>query len=162
MYARVFAMTKKAVLAGMILLVVAMVAIAADAVTGKWVYDQPGRGGGNPTQVTLDLKADGAKLTGTILLPAFGGRGGGAPGGGAPGGGAPGGGAPPAPTPTPISNGKVDGNNISFDVVRDTPMGSMTSNYKGVINGSDMKLSVTRTGQDGTPMTTDVAAKKSN
>ncbi len=143
----------------MILLVVAMVAIAADAVTGKWTWEQQGRGGGNPTTITLDVKADGAKLAGTILQP-MGGRGMGG-GGGAPGGGAPGG-APPAPTPTPISNGKVDGNNISFDVVRDFGGQSMTISYKGVITGSDMKLSITRTGMDGTPTTTDVAAKKSN
>jgi len=157
-------MTKKLVLAGTILLVVAAIAIAADAVTGKWVYEQPGRGGGNPTPVTIELKADGAKLTGTVLQPMGMGRGGmggggGAPGGGAPGGGAPGG-APPAPTPSPISNAKVDGNNISFDVARETPMGNMTTSYKGVVSGAEMKLTVTRQGMDGTPQSNDFTAKK--
>ena len=146
-------MTKKLVLVGMVLLVVTLIAVAADAVTGKWTYEQPGRGGGNPTTVTLDLKADGAKLTGTILQP-MGGRMGG--GGGAPGG------APPAPTPAPISNGKVDGNNISFDLVRDFGGQSMTFSYKGVISGSEMKLTRSMTGQDGTPMTQDYTAKKAN
>jgi hypothetical protein len=151
-------MTKRLVLAGMVLLVVAMVAIAADAVTGKWVYEQPGRGGGNPTQVTLDLKADGAKLTGSVIRP-MGGRGMGG-GGGAPGGAAPGG-AAPAPTPTPISNGKVDGNNISFETSQDFGGTTMVTSYKGVVTGNDMKLTVTRTGMDGTPTSTDFTAKKS-
>jgi len=158
-------MTKKLVLAGIILLVVSAVAIAADAVSGKWVYEQQGRGGGNPTPVTIELKADGAKLTGTILQPMGMGRGGpGGPGGGAPGGGAPGaapgGGAPPAPQPVQISNGKVEGTTVTFDVTRETQMGSMTTKYKGVVNGAEMKLSVTRQGMDGTPTTTDVTAKK--
>ena len=147
-------MTKKMVLAVTILLVVAAVALAADAVSGKWIYEQAGRGGGNPTPVTLELKAEGANLTGTILQPFGGGRGMGG------GGGAPGGGAPPAPTPNPISNGKVDGNNVSFDVVRDFGGNSMKTSYKGVVSGSEMKLSVSRQGMDGTPTTTEVTAKK--
>ncbi len=148
-------MTKRLVIVGTVLLVVALVALAADAVSGKWTFERPGRQGGNPTTVTLDLKADGAKLTGTILQP-MGGRGMGG------GGGAPGGGAPPAPQPSPISNGKVDGNNISFDVVRDFQGQSFTMSYKGVVNGSDMKLTQTMTGMDGTPMTQEYAAKKAN
>jgi len=141
----------------MVLLVVAMVAVAADAVSGKWVYEQPGRGGGNPTQVTLELKAEGAKLTGSILQPMGGGRGMGG-GGGAPGGAAPGG-APPAPQPVQITNGKVDGNNISFDVVRDMGGQSMTMNYKGVVAGSEMKLTrILDFGQG--PQSADFTAKK--
>ena len=73
------------------------------------------------------------------------------------GGGAPGGGAPQA---APISNGTVDNNNISFVVSRDTPNGAMVTKYEGVVTGGDMKLKVTRTGQDGTPQTTEFAAKK--
>ena len=41
----------------MILLVVALVALAADAVTGKWAYETQGRDG-TPRPTTLDLKAD--------------------------------------------------------------------------------------------------------
>jgi hypothetical protein len=141
-------MTKKLVLAGAVLLLVAAVVLAADAITGKWVYEQQGRGGGNPVQVTLDLKASGATLSGTITQP-MGGRGMG------------GGGAPAAPQPVQISNGKVDGNNISFDVVREFNGNSMTTNYKGTVSGGDMKLTITRTGMDGTPTSTDVVAKRS-
>ncbi len=148
-------MTKRLVIVGTVLLVVAMVALAADAVSGKWTYEQPGRGGGNPTQVTLELKADGAKLTGTILQP-MGGRGMGG------GGGAPGGGAPPAPQPAPISNGKVDGNNISFEVTREIMGNSMTTKYEGTVSGSEMKMKMTFPGfNGGEPMTIDGVAKKS-
>jgi hypothetical protein len=143
-------MTKKLLFAGMILLAVALVAMAADAVTGKWGFEQAGRQGGTPRPVTLELKAEGAKLTGTVT----GGGGGGRQGGG-------GGGGGQAPAPQQISNGKVDGANISFDVVRETPNGAMTTKYVGTVSGSEMKLKITRTGQDGTPQTTEVVAKKS-
>ena len=131
----------------MILLAVALVALAADAVTGKWVSETQGRDG-TPRQTTYDLKADGAKLTGTVLQP-MGGRGGG------------GGGAPPAPTPAPISNGKVDGNNVSFEVTRDFGGNSMTTKYEGVVAGSEMKLKITRPDfQGGAPVVTEATAKK--
>lgn len=136
-------MTKKLVTVGTILLLIALVAVAADAITGKWTMETPGRNGGAPRVSTFDLKADGAKLTGTMSAPAMGGGGGGG-----------------APVPTPITNGKVDGMNISFDVVRDFGGNSMTIKYEGTVSGGDMKLKVTRTGQDGTPMTTDATAKK--
>jgi len=141
-------MTKKLLIAGMILLAVALVALAADAVTGKWVSETQGRDG-TPRQTTYDLKADGAKLTGTVLQP-MGGRGGG------------GGGAPPAPTPAPISNGKVDGNNVSFEVTRDFGGNSMTMKYEGVVAGSEMKLKITRPDFQGggAPVVTEATAKK--
>ena len=163
-------MTKKLLFVSSILLVLAMVALSADAITGKWVYDQPmmgrggaGGGGGAPgggapggggqmpaMQVTLDLKADGAALTGTATFPAFGGRGGG--GGGA---------APAAPTPSPISNGKVNGNNVTFEVSREGRNGATVTKYEGTVSGSELKLKVTAPGRGGgDPTTTDVTAKK--
>ena len=135
-------MTKKLLFSGMILLVVALVALAADAVTGKWAYETQGRDG-TPRQTTLNLKADGAKLTGDVA-GGMGGRGGG------------GGGAPPA---APISNGKVDGNNVSFEVTRDMGGQSMTTKYEGTVSGSELKLKITRDGQNG-PQTSEVTAKK--
>jgi hypothetical protein len=71
-----------------------------------------------------------------------------------------GGGGGGAPAPAPISNGKVSGNTITFDVVRDFNGTSMTQKYEGTVSGSDMKLKITRTGQDGTPTTTDATAKR--
>ena len=131
-------MTKKLLFVATVLLVASLALMAAD-VSGKWTFEQPGRGGNPGRPVTITLKADGSTLTGT--MPA-GGRGG------------------PA-DPIAISDGKVDGNNISFTVKRDTPNGSMVTKYEGTVNGDEMKLKITRTGQDGTPMTTDVVAKRS-
>jgi hypothetical protein len=143
-------MTKKLLFVMTILLVAALTLLAA-AIDGKWVYEQAGRQGGTPRQTTITLKADGVKLTGTVT-GGMGGRGGG--GGAAPGGGGP-------PPETAISDGKVDGNNISFKVVRETPNGKMTTDYTGTISGDELKLKITRTGQDGTPVTTEVTAKRS-
>ncbi len=140
-------MTKKLLYVGLVLFVVAFVAMAADAITGKWVYEQTfGRGGGGggnmpPRQVTLDLKADGAKLTGTMTMP-----------------GRPGGDPPP---PAQITNGKVDGNNLSFDVTREFGGNSFTTKYKGVVNGNEMKLTSTMDNpQGGDPIVREVTAKK--
>jgi hypothetical protein len=151
-------MTKKLLFAGAILLAVALVATAADSITGKWVYEMQGRGGGGggggggaatPRTVTLDLKADGAMLTGTVTQPAFG-RGGG------------GGGTPPAPTPVEIKNGKVNGDMISFEVTRAGRNGDTTTKYEGTVSGGELKLKVTAPGRGGgEPMTTEVTAKKS-
>ena len=138
-------MTKKLLFVCAIVCVVALVALAADAITGKWVYEQAGRQGGTPRQTTLDLKASGTTLTGTVTMPGRGGGGGGA--------------APAAPAATAISNGKVDGNNISFDVVRETQAGSMTTKYAGTVAGAELNLKVTsnRGGQD---TTVEVVAKR--
>ncbi len=154
-------MTKKLLFVFAILLAVAFVAAAAD-VSGKWTYEQPGRGGGNPTTVTLTLKADGAKLTGTVLGGFGGGRGRGGPGGpgGDPNAAPP---APPAPTPVDISDGKVNGNTITFNVNRETPNGTMTTSYKGTLDGDSLQLEVTRPGRNGgDPQTSTFTAKRAN
>ena len=138
-------MVKKLFFVGAILLVIALAAMAADAVTGKWRMEQEGFGGG-PTRVsTFDLKADGATLTGTLTQPGFG-----APGD-----------TPPPPTTTPISNGKVDGNNISFDATLDFGGNQFTIKYECAITGADMKVKITVPRfLGGDPRTLDAAAKK--
>jgi len=140
-------MTKKLVFAGVILMAVALVAMGADAITGKWTMEQAGRGGGPPRVTTFDLKADGAKLTGTVTMPGFG----------------RGGDTPPPPTTVPISNGKVDGNNVAFEVTREFGGNSMTTKYEGVASGSEMKMKMTMPGRDGgEPRVMDAVAKKAN
>ncbi|HYW44750.1 MAG TPA: hypothetical protein VE959_17945 [Bryobacteraceae bacterium] len=129
-----------------ILLVVVSVALAAD-VTGKWTYEQAGRNGGQARPVTITLKQDGNTLTGSV--PGFGGRGGGGGGGG--------GGTPPPPTE--ITNGKVDGNNISFEVKRDMGGQTMVTKYEGTVSGDELKLKITRDTQNG-PQTNEVTAKR--
>jgi len=131
-------MTKKLLFVVTIALVFAFAAMAAD-VTGKWTYEQPGRGGGPGRPVTITLKQDGAKLTGSV--PGMG-RG------------------ENPPPPTEITDGKVDGNMVSFTVKREFNGNSMVTKYEGTVNGDEMKLKVTRDTQNG-PQTSEVTAKKS-
>ena len=89
-----------------VLLIGSLVAVglwAAD-VTGKWTAEMQGQNG--TTTTTMNLKADGNNLTGTIS-----GRQG----------------------DTNISDGKVDGNNISFTVVRQMNGNEMKMVYKGTV-----------------------------
>jgi len=91
-------------------------AFAAD-VTGKWSYEMQGRNGAMTG--TINLKADGSTLTGTVS-----GRAG----------------------DTEISNGKVDGDNISFDVVREFNGNKMTMKYIGTVTADGIKFKVEREG----------------
>jgi hypothetical protein len=130
-------MTKKLLSVTTMLLALAFAATAAD-ITGKWTAETPGRNGGAPRQTTFNLKADGAKLTGTVSAP---GRGG-------------------AAMDSEISNGKIDGNNITFEVKRQTQNGEMVSKYEGTMSGDELKLKTTRMGQDGTPTPVELTAKR--
>src|SRR5512140_86613 len=107
-------MTKKLLFVTTILLILAIGAFAAD-VTGKWTYEQAGRQGGPARQVTITLKQDGNTLTGSI--PGFG-RGGDNP-----------------PPPSEIKNGKIDGDNVSFETVRTMGDNTITTKYKGTVSG---------------------------
>jgi hypothetical protein len=131
-------MARKSVLVAIIVLVVTLAAFAAD-VTGKWTYQMAGRNGGAPRSLTITLKADGSKLTGSVPSRMMG-RGG---------------------TPTEISNGKIDGNNIYFEVTRDIQGNSFTSKYQGTLNGDELKLKITSPGfGGGEPRTNEVTAKR--
>jgi opacity protein-like surface antigen len=134
-------MLKKLLFVGTILLLVSAAAMAADAVTGKWRMEQEGFNGG-PTRVsTFDFQADGAKLTGTLTQPGFG--------------------QDAQPMTTPISNGKVDGANLSFDVALDFGGNAFTLHFDCAITGTDMKVKITVPAfQGGDPRTFDATAKK--
>jgi len=93
---------------------------AAD-VSGKWTAETPGRGG-NMMTVNMNLKADGDKLTGTVS-----GRNG----------------------ETAITDGKVEGENISFTVVREFNGNKITQHYKGKVSGDTIHFSLT---MEGGPM----------
>jgi hypothetical protein len=137
-------MTKKLLFVCALVLALAVAAMAAD-ITGKWVMERPGRDGGPGMTSTFDLKADGAKLTGTYAM-SFGEGGGG--------------GFEPPP-PTAISNGKIDGDKISFDVVMDFGGNSMTQKYEGVVAGSEIKFKMVMPGfGGGEPRTIEGVAKK--
>jgi hypothetical protein len=87
----------------------AVVALAAD-VTGKWSAEVPGRGGNTQT-MTINLKADGNQLTGSVS-----GRRG----------------------DNPISDGKIDGDDISFNV--DFQGNSIKMIYTGKVAGDEIKF----------------------
>jgi len=140
-------MRKKLVLGTIVFLAVACTLMAAD-ITGKWVAQVEGRNGA--TQVTFDLKASGSALTGTVT----GGMGGGRRGGGG------GGGAAAAPAPIEISDGKIDGEKVTFSVKMDRGGRTMVTTYTGTFSGDDLKLKQTRQGRNG-EQTTDIAAKRS-
>ena len=129
-------MTKKLLFVTAILLVVAMGAFAAD-VTGKWTYTMQGRDG-TPREVTLTLKQEGTKLTGSVPGMGRGGQGG---------------------NPSEITNGKVDGDKVYFEVVREMQGNKMTTKYDGTVTGGELKLKITRETPNG-PQSSDVVAKK--
>jgi len=130
-------MTKKLLFATTILLALSLAAIAAD-ITGKWVYEQPGRGGGNPTQVTITLKTDNGKISGTVVRPGRNGN-----------------------QEAQITDGKMDGDNITFKTSQDMGGNTITTEYSGKITGDEIKFKITRPGRDGNPMTTETTAKRS-
>jgi hypothetical protein len=97
--------------AGLLLALAAASALAAD-VTGTWTADAVGPDGSS-YPLTFTFKQDGAKLTGTVQGPQG--------------------------DAIDISNGKVDGNNISFEV----SFNGMTITHSGTVNdaGDEIKLS---------------------
>ena len=97
---------------GVLLLALCVSAFAAD-VDGKWTGTVSGPGGDIP--VAFTFKADGAKLTGSTT--GFDGA------------------------EVPISDGKVDGNNISFTVTFDFGGMPFVIAYKGIVSAEDIKIS---------------------
>src|ERR1700722_14269468 len=89
------------------------VSFAAD-IDGKWTGQVQGRNG--PQTQTIMLKAADGALTGSVE----GGRGG----------------------PVEISDGKIDGGNVSFKVIREFQGNKVTQEYKGTISGGELKLMV--------------------
>ena len=138
-------MTKKLLFVVTVMIVVAFALMAAD-INGKWVAEQPGRNGGPARQTTFDLKADGATLTGTMT----GGMGGGPRRGG----------VAAVPRALAISDGTIDGNNISFTVKVEFNGNTMVSKYEGTLSGDELKLKVNREGRNGAT-TSELTAKRS-
>ena len=91
----------------------AVFAVAAD-ITGKWKAETTGRDGQTRT-TTFNFKVDGSKLTGTVS-----GRMG----------------------DTEITEGKIDGDAISFVVMREFQGEQRKIQYKGKVVGEEIKLSV--------------------
>jgi hypothetical protein len=94
---------------------------------GTWTWTQQGRQGGQERQMTLKLKSEGDKLTGTLTMPGRNGE----------------------TSDTKIDHGKVSGDEVSFDVTREFNGNSFTSKYKGKVNGDSItgKISTERNGE---------------
>lgn len=109
------------------LLLAALCALAASApdITGKWVAQVPGREGTPMTQ-TFVFKVAAGKITGTLSMD-FGGQ----------------------AMEQQITDGKLEGDAISFTVVMDFGGNEMKTLYKGTVAGTEMKL--TRTREGGAP-----------
>ena len=84
---------------------------AAD-IDGKWTGTIDG--GAGPMPLVYNFKADGATLTGSTLGPDG--------------------------MEVKLSDGKIDGNNISFNLTLDFGGQSITLAAKGVLAGSDLKM----------------------
>jgi hypothetical protein len=122
---------RKLGLAVLLLALGSVAALAADF-NGKWTADVQGRNG--PQTMTFTFKVDGSNLTGSVTTM----RG-----------------------DADISNGKVDGDNISFDQTLSFNGNSMTINYKGAAQ-ADGTIKFTRTFGGGDRPPTEFVAKRAD
>ena len=113
-------MKSRVVFLSVCFLLASMAAVMAGDLNGKWVAQVPGRGG-QTRETTFNFKVEGDKLTGTMS-----GRQG----------------------DTPISDGKVTGDDISFTVVMNRQGNEIKLLYKGKVVGDELKLTRTREGGD--------------
>lgn len=116
---------RKSGLAMVLALALAVGAFAAD-ITGAWKGETKTRNG-DTREVTFNLKASGDKLTGTVDM----GMGG----------------------PAEISNGKVEGETVSFDVKREFNGNSFTMHYTGKVSGDQINLKSEMEGRPPREMT---------
>lgn len=123
------------------LLAIAILAIgtavqAADA-TGTYGWTRPGRNGGADQKLTLKLKVEGDKLTGTLTSPS---RDGGT-------------------TDTKIADGKVKGEEVSFTVTREFNGNKMVAKYNGKVSDDAIKGKI-ETERNGETQSRDWEAKR--
>jgi len=112
------------------LFAVAGIALAQNAVDGKWNAEITTQRG--TQNMTLTLKAEGGKLTGTVE----GGRGG----------------------AVPIEEGTISGNTIKFKQKQQGRGGEIVLNYSGTISGDEIKF--TRQAEGGQGQAQEFTAKR--
>jgi hypothetical protein len=105
---------------GLLLGLLSIAALAAD-IGGKWTAQMPGRGG-QTREATFNFKVDGNTLTGTVSGP----RG-----------------------DMEISDGKIDGDQISFSQTMEFNGNSTKILYKGTVSGDQIKFTRQREGGEG-------------
>ena len=125
--------TKFVNLATCFLLFAAVAAARAADPAGTWTWSQPGRNGGQDREMTLKLKVEDGKLTGTLS----GGQ-----------------------NEAKIEHGKVSGDEISFDVTRERNGNSFTTKYKGKVSADTITGKVEMAGRDGQSRERDWTAKR--
>ena len=105
-----------------VVVVLGMIAAAAYAadINGKWVTEVAGMGGGEQMKIFYNFKVDGTNLSGTTG---------------------------PEGMESPFTEGKIDGDNISFTVA----FGEMKMKMKGKIAGEEIKLKMEMEGGMGGP-----------
>ena len=103
----------------MLFLALAVASASAADVSGKWKGQITGRDG-QVRDVMFDLKAEGDKLTGNYI----GGQG----------------------RQVAITDGKLEGNDISFVVTLEFGGNTMKLNYRGMVSGDEIKMKVQREG----------------
>jgi hypothetical protein len=109
-----------------------LVLVWATDVSGKWTAQVPGRDG-QPQETTFTFKVEGDKLTGTVS-----GRQG----------------------DTPIADGKIGGDEISFTVTRERQGATIKQLYKGKVAGDEIKFTRSVEGGQGGRPPVDFTAKK--
>lgn len=121
-----------------VLLLGAVATQAADA-TGTWTWSTPGRNGGEPRKMTLKLKAEGEKLTGTLTAPGRQGA---------------------EPRPVEIGDGKVKGDDVSFTVTREFQGNKMVAKYHGKVSADSIKGKMDFKNRDGEDQSRDWEASR--
>ena len=111
---------KTRILSVLALLTASVFSLAAADVSGKWTAEMPGRDGATTTS-TFDLKADGSKVTGTMTNP----RG-----------------------EQTITDGKVEGDNVTFTVVMKMGDNERKLMFSGVMSGDTIKFTRSMEGND--------------
>src|SRR5262245_22937019 len=114
------------------LVMMAIAVVWAADVNGKWTAQVPGRDG-QPQETTFTFKVEGDKLTGTVS-----GRQG----------------------DTPIADGKVSGDEISFTVTRERQGATIKQLYKGKVAGDEIKFTRSTEGGQGNRPAVEFTAKK--
>jgi hypothetical protein len=106
--------------------------------SGTWTWTMQARGGGGgERKMTLKLKTEGDKVTGTLSAP---GRDG-------------------TPRDTEIADGKLKGDEVSFTVTREFNGNKMTSKYNGTVTADSIKGKI-ETERDGQTQSRDWEAKR--
>lgn len=114
------------------LVMAALTVVWAADINGKWTAQVPGRQG-NTQETTFTFKVEGDKLTGTVS---------GQQG------------------ETPIADGKISGDEISFTVTRERQGNTIKQLFKGKVAGDEIKFTRSTEGGQGNRPPVEFTAKR--